>query len=124
MTSEELQRILKDRSVLFTEKSVQHGTSFNCKSGEIFNVFDSGKMSFQGKQGTALANDIRALYDGTPAAPAARSIPEVQVTVTQLPRQSRPSLPFLSSMVTTSIHAISLSLSFTGCDWSPSFWAT
>jgi hypothetical protein len=59
MTSDELRRILKDRSVPFNEKPVQNGTRFDCKSGEIFNVFDTGKMSFQGKQSTALAIAMR-----------------------------------------------------------------
>jgi predicted nucleotide-binding protein len=31
---------------------------------EIFNVFDTGKMSFQGKQTTALAKEIRAQHEG------------------------------------------------------------
>lgn len=70
MTSDELRRILKERVVPFNEKPVQNGTRFDCKTGEIFNVFDTGKMSFQGKQTTTLAKDIRAQCDGGAEAPA------------------------------------------------------
>lgn len=62
MTGDELRGILKGRGVPFSEKPVQNGTRFDCKSGEIFNVFFTGKMSFQGKQATALAKNIRAQY--------------------------------------------------------------
>jgi len=87
MTSDELRRVLNDRGVPFKEKTVQNGIRFDCKSGEIFNVFDTGKMSFQGKQGTALAKDIRAQQEcvaeaqvlpeapAVPAAPAAAQSP-------------------------------------------------
>ena len=58
MTAEELRAILQGRGVPFSEKAVQNGTRFDCKSGEILNVFDTGKMSFQGKQTTALAKEM------------------------------------------------------------------
>src|SRR2546426_9262941 len=70
MTTDELRAMLKARGVPFTEKPVQNGTRFDCKSGEIFNVFGTGKMSFQGKQTSALAKDIRAQYEGAAEAPA------------------------------------------------------
>jgi predicted nucleotide-binding protein len=70
MTGDDLREILKGRSVPFNEKPVQNGIRFDCKSGEIFNVFGTGKMSFQGKQTTALAKDIRAQYEGAAEAPA------------------------------------------------------
>lgn len=77
MTTDELRAILKQRGVPFTEKPVQNGTRFDCKSGEIFNVFDSGKMSFQGKQGTTLAKDIRAQHEGAAEAPGIAEAPAV-----------------------------------------------
>jgi predicted nucleotide-binding protein len=65
MTADELGELLRRRAVIFTDKAVQNGRRFECKTGEIFNVFDSGKMSFQGKQGTPLAQEVNAIYDGT-----------------------------------------------------------
>ena len=59
MTTDELRSILKARGVQFKEKTVQSGTRFDCTSGEILNVFDTGKMSFQGKQSTSLAKELR-----------------------------------------------------------------
>jgi len=70
MTADELREILKGRGAVFSEKPVQNGIRFDCKSGEILNVFETGKMSFQGKQTTALAKDIRAQYEGGAEAPA------------------------------------------------------
>ena len=43
---------------------MQNGSRFDCASGETFNVFESGKMSFQRNQNTQLAKDVKALYDG------------------------------------------------------------
>lgn len=76
MTGDEIRDILKSRNVPLTEKSIQNGMCFSCKTGEIFNVFDTGKMSFQGKQTTALMKGVRAHYEGTavPVAPAETQI--------------------------------------------------
>src|SRR5580658_5335509 len=74
MTAEELRSILKGRGLPFSEKTVQNGIRFDCKSGEILNVFETGKMSFQGKQTTALAKDIRAQYEGAADAPVADEV--------------------------------------------------
>lgn len=63
MTSDDLRTLLNNRGTAFDEKSVPHGICFKCKTGEILNVYDSGKMSFQGKN-TALANEIKALDEG------------------------------------------------------------
>src|SRR5436190_1081790 len=72
MTADDIRTILSQRGAVFTEKATQNGRRFDCKTGEIFNVFDSGKMSFQGKQDTALAREIKALHGGAgdAAAPA------------------------------------------------------
>jgi predicted nucleotide-binding protein len=50
MTPEELRAFLTQRQARFKEGPVQYGTQFRCNSGEIFNVFDSGKISVQGKR--------------------------------------------------------------------------
>lgn len=77
MTTEELRAILKSRGVPFKEKPVQNGIRFDCKTGEILNVFDTGKMSFQGNQRTALAKEIRAQYEGAGEAPVLAEAQEV-----------------------------------------------
>lgn len=64
MTSDELRRLVKERSVEFTEKPTQSGTRFDCRGGETFNVFRTGKISFQRKQDTPLASEVRRLYEG------------------------------------------------------------
>jgi predicted nucleotide-binding protein len=73
MTCGELRRILHERGAGFTEKQVQNGTRFDCATGEIFNVFESGKMSFQRKQDTSLASHVKALYEGPDASTSARA---------------------------------------------------
>jgi predicted nucleotide-binding protein len=69
MTSDELRAILKTRGISFKERPAQNGTRFDCASGEILNVFDYGKMSFQGKT-TPFARELREQYDGGQARPA------------------------------------------------------
>ena len=64
MTTDELRAILKSRGVPFKENPAQNCIRFDCNTGEILNVYDTGKMSFQGKQTTALAKEIRARYEG------------------------------------------------------------
>jgi predicted nucleotide-binding protein len=118
MTSDELQRILKDRGVSFNEKPIQNGTRIDCKSGEVFNVFNTGKMSFQGKQDTALANHVRALYEGVPDTQPVTELPVVATA--RAPAES--SIFIVYGHDVDSIHAISLNSSFIGCDSSRLFW--
>ncbi len=66
MTADELRALLNDRGVHYTEKPIQNGVRFDCQSGEIFNVFDTGRMSFQGKT-TSLTEEVKATYEGAPA---------------------------------------------------------
>ena len=63
MISDDLRVILTSRNVTFTVKPTQGGITFKCTSGEIFNVFETGKMSFQGKK-TPFRDEIEALHDG------------------------------------------------------------
>lgn len=58
----------------FTEKPTQDGTRFDCASGETFNVFETGKMSFQRKQKSDLAQYVKALYEGGGVAATPRPI--------------------------------------------------
>lgn len=66
MTADELRALLNDRGVRYTEKPTQNGVRFDCQSGEIFNVFDTGRMSFQGKT-TSLTEDVKSIYENAPA---------------------------------------------------------
>jgi predicted nucleotide-binding protein len=47
------------RGVRFEEREIQHGTQFRCKSGEIFNVYETGRLSYQGKTSTELARAVQ-----------------------------------------------------------------
>jgi len=66
MTADELRTLLNDRGVRYREKPIQNGVRFDCPNGEIFNVFDTGRMSFQGKT-TSLREEVKAIYEGAPA---------------------------------------------------------
>jgi len=63
MTCDDLRSTLTAREVSFTEKPTQGGITFRCNTGEIFNVFETGKMSFQGKQ-SLLREEVQAIHDG------------------------------------------------------------
>ena len=65
MTCDELRSTLSTRGVSFSEKPTQGGTTFKCNSGEIFNSFETGNMSFQGKN-TPLREEIQAIHEGGP----------------------------------------------------------
>ena len=71
MTAEELKVELSRRGVAFVEKGEQYGTRFECKSGEIFSAYKSGKLVCQGKN-TDLAREVRAMHEG--AAPVAAAL--------------------------------------------------
>jgi len=64
MTCEILRDYLRTKNVQFKEGVVPHGTRFDCKGGETFNVYNTGKMSFQRKQNTPLALAVKELYEG------------------------------------------------------------
>lgn len=69
MKAEELRDFLSKRQVKFEEKRLPYGCQFRCAEGEILNVFDSGKLTIQGKQ-TALTSEIQALDSGAAATAA------------------------------------------------------
>lgn len=59
MTADELRALLVQRQVRFEERQIPYARQFRCADGEIFNVWDSGKISFQGKLSTALAREVQ-----------------------------------------------------------------
>jgi predicted nucleotide-binding protein len=60
VTIDQLRAFLTQRQVSFEERAIQLGRQFRCGTGEIFNVFDSGRMSFQGKTGSPLSKEVAA----------------------------------------------------------------
>lgn len=79
MTPEELRDFLGQRRVRFQEEPIQHATQFRCSGGEVFSVYDSGKVVIGGKR-TDISEAVEALDKGgvvqaptrygAPAAPA------------------------------------------------------
>lgn len=59
MNVDDLRAFLKQRQVGFDEKAIPYATQFRCQSGEIFNIYDSGKLAFGGKTQTELALAVR-----------------------------------------------------------------
>lgn len=78
MTPDQLKVLLEDEKVEFEERPVQNGTQFRCSpGGEIFNVFDTGKITVQGKR-TTLSDQIRTVAgDPVEAATPTQSPSEV-----------------------------------------------
>lgn len=70
MKPEELKAFLIRREVPFDEKEIPYGVRFRCRSGEIFNAYDSGKVSIQGKK-TELSDTVRAWHESGSAPGAA-----------------------------------------------------
>ena len=60
MTADEIRSLLKQRKVVHEERQIEYGHQFRCKSGEIFNVFDSGRVAIQGTK-TDLAAEVAGL---------------------------------------------------------------
>jgi predicted nucleotide-binding protein len=63
MTPHELRDFLNRNQVKFQEKEVQHGRQFKCEKGEIFVVYDTGKVVCQGK-GTGLSEAVKGWKSG------------------------------------------------------------
>src|SRR3989442_1386935 len=47
MRVDEVRDFLRRRQVEFTEGEIQHGTQFRCASGDVINVYKTGKVVFQ-----------------------------------------------------------------------------
>ena len=86
MTADEIRAFLKGRGVNFTEGAVQNGVQFRCRTKEIFNVFETGAISFQGKQ-TPLTAEVKALAGETTEAPVGQARIEVPAPVPAAPAQ-------------------------------------
>ena len=81
MTPDELREYLKSAGVQFQEREVQHGREFRCnQAGEIFVVYDSGRVNVQGKR-TDLSTAVDTLAKSA-------SKPAGESTATRDPRTS------------------------------------
>jgi predicted nucleotide-binding protein len=68
MTADELRGFLTQHQVECKEQEVQHGVKFTCSGGEIFIVYDTGKLNFQGKK-TGLSAGVKRWYESGSKAP-------------------------------------------------------
>lgn len=74
MTVDEVENFLKQRNVQYAVSEIPHGRSVRTTSGEVVNVYASGKAVVQGKA-TALHQELDAWCSSgmTPAVPVVRS---------------------------------------------------
>ncbi len=49
MIVDELRDFLRQRQVRYQEQPIQYGTQIRCSTGEVFSVYDSGKVVVGGK---------------------------------------------------------------------------
>lgn len=70
MTADEVRAFLTRRQVRFNELPIQSGVQFRCATGEIVNVFETGRVSVQGK-GTELKRELEAWAGITTSSPPA-----------------------------------------------------
>jgi len=61
MTADELRDFLRQHQVSCKEEEVQHGTKFECRGGEIFIVYHTGRLNIQGKK-TQLSAKLKAYW--------------------------------------------------------------
>jgi predicted nucleotide-binding protein len=61
-----MQTLLQAHNVAFTAKDIPHGRQFRLKDGAIANVYDSGKIVWQGKETDAVLK-VKGLYGGLEA---------------------------------------------------------
>src|SRR5688572_25125435 len=50
MTPDEMQRLLESNNIGFTAKEIPYGRQFRLSDGAIANVYDKGKVVWQGKE--------------------------------------------------------------------------
>jgi predicted nucleotide-binding protein len=83
VTADDLRAFLTQRGARFEEKEIAYATQFRCQSGEVFNMFDSGKLVFGGKVTSPLSRAVRdwhapseeeAAPDGAPERTRARGV--------------------------------------------------
>lgn len=58
MNADDLRGLLRQRQVRFTERTTKNGVQFRCATGEIFTVYNTGKVLCQGAS-TPLAETVR-----------------------------------------------------------------
>lgn len=73
MILDDLRDFLKQRQVRYQEKSIQDGTQVRCSTGEVFNVYDSGKVVVAGKS-TPLAEEVRVWSGGSTTRPPSQVV--------------------------------------------------
>jgi len=66
VTPDQLRAFLNERSVSYQEEPIQHATQFRCPGGEIFSVYNSGKVVAGGKR-TELSATVEAMDAGAVA---------------------------------------------------------
>ncbi len=77
MTLEELRGLLNEKGASFEEKSIQNGTQVRCQDGEIFSVYETGKVVCGGKR-TELTNLVEGRLPQGRARPAVAAQPATQ----------------------------------------------
>jgi predicted nucleotide-binding protein len=70
VTSDELRSFLRQQNVKHEERALQHGIQFRCGGGEIFVVYNTGKLVTQGAA-TELTSRVKILAEGGALLPAA-----------------------------------------------------
>lgn len=65
ISPDDLRAFLRQRQVAFEERPVQHATQFRCATGEVFTLYDSGKL-VPGKK-SPLTEEVTAWHRGEPA---------------------------------------------------------
>jgi len=78
MNADEFRTLLDERQVRYEEKEIQDGRQFRCISGEIFTVYDTGKM-VPGGQKTTLTSELVGLATASTDARPRRENPVVAV---------------------------------------------
>ena len=70
MKADDLRAFLTQRRIQFAESDIAFGTQFRSEGGEVFNVYDSGKLVVGGKK-TTLATDVMEWSGGLAGVDAA-----------------------------------------------------
>jgi predicted nucleotide-binding protein len=68
MTADELRGFLTQHQVKCKEQEVPYGVKFTCPGGEVFIVYNTGKLNVQGKK-TGLSVGVKEWYDAGLKAP-------------------------------------------------------
>jgi predicted nucleotide-binding protein len=68
MNPDEMAKLLESNNIAFTAKGMEHGAQFRLEDGAIACVYNSGKVVWQGKRDSEIAERVRNL-SGEKAAP-------------------------------------------------------